>query len=182
MKTAIGFCLYFDLWDHLWTNCYTNKTVIIISKILQRFLAVLYDVKIRMTLDQNRAKSLQDFMPLLSSGWFSFIKMDSRNANFSQLSVFLMIFVFSLTAFICKAIGSTSSSFIWRRPTMCCHPGQVWKCLLMALFLSDQPCSFVQLNSVDSVFPMYVWRHPGHEYSYTKKELLRSGVLSLLEV
>ena len=103
---------------------------------------------------QNKIRSLQDLIPLFSSGLWSFIASDSWNANFNQLSDFLRIFVFSRTAFTWNCIRSTSLQKISNRPTMS-FQGRHWrKCLLIALCLSNQPCSFLWLKRVDSVFPM----------------------------
>ena len=103
---------------------------------------------------QNKIRSLQDLIPLFSSGLWSFIASDSWNANFNQLSDFLRIFVFSRTAFIWNCIRSTSLPKISNKPTMSLQYRHWWKCLLIAPCLSNQPCSFVWLKSVDSVFPM----------------------------
>ena len=64
---------------------------------------------------------------------------------------------------------------------MCFQAGQVLNCLFMALFWSVHACSWVRLNKVDSVLPMYDEQQAGHEKWLITFESLRTGVLSLFD-
>ena len=112
--------------------------------------------------------------------WWQVTLKKSVSSNYPISVIFL--YVFRRTVLMLNCIWSTASPSIWNRPTISPNFEHVAKCLLMALFLSDHPCSLVLLKRVDSVLLMYEWELPGQQNLYTRHELLRGGILSLLDV
>ena len=136
-------------WDKY--NC-TKICLSIIS--LQLLRSVMTSVDRFDVIVQNNESSLQDFKPLLSSGFRSLMESDSLKDSVSQLLDESITFVFSRTALTWNCMESTASPHNWNMPTRSFQPLHSWKCLFIALSFWLQPCCFVRLKRVLSVFPM----------------------------
>ena len=147
-------CLYFAVLraSKDWWN--VTRLIVIYNYFKGFWLSNWRQIDLTSSAHQNRARSLQDLMPEFSSGLYSLIQSDSRNASLSQLLDLRMISVLSRTALIWRFIVSMASPLIWRRPTISFQWGQLPRWLYTALFLSHQPCCLVRLNRVVSVLPI----------------------------